>query len=72
MATSAVVKRLRPGEVATIVDRYQDWVNLDFGEEACWAPAASLVSDDRPSRSEPTRLSTRAKARQVKAGRSAR
>ena len=46
VATSVVVKQLRTGEVATIVDRYQGWVNLDFGEESCWAAATALGEDD--------------------------
>jgi hypothetical protein len=45
-----VVKQLRPGEVATIVDRYQGWVNLDFGEESCWAPATALGENDDSTR----------------------
>lgn len=46
VATSVVVKRLHPGELATVIDHYQGWVNLDFGEEACWAPATALGGDD--------------------------
>lgn len=55
IATSVVVKRLRPGEVATVVDRYQGWVNLDFGEESCWVPATALGGDDEPTQLSATR-----------------
>lgn len=50
VATSVVVKQLRPGEVATIVDRYQGWVNLDFGEESCWSLATALGEDNDSTR----------------------